>query len=118
MGSLLAVYIHAANIHDSKSGLFVLQKTLYCYPNIQACCADAGYRGKFKNTFEDLYNIRVDISKQIKPKFEIFSKCWRVERTFAWMGNFRRLLKDFERRTVYAETMVMISYIYLLLKRF
>lgn len=98
--------------------IYMTQKALYRYPNIQACCADAGYRGTFKNTFEEFYNIRIDISKQIKPKFEILPKRWRVERTLAWMGNSRRLSKDFERRTVYAETMVMISHIHLLLKRF
>lgn len=80
MGNLLAVYVHAANIHDTK-------KILYRYPNIQACCADAGYCGTFKHTFEEFYNIRIDISKQIRPKFEILPKRWRVERTLARMGN-------------------------------
>lgn len=118
MGNLLCIYVHAANIHDTKGGLFAFQKALYRYENIQACCADAGYRGTFKNTFEEFYNIHVDISRQIKPKFEVLPKRWIVERTLAWLGHSRRLSKDYEIKTVYSETICIISHIHTLLRRF
>lgn len=118
MGNLLAVHVHAANIHDTKGGVFTFEKALYRYPSIKAGCADEGYRGTFKNTFEIFHNIRIDISKQIKPVFEVLPKRWRVERTFAWLGHSRRLSKDYEIRTIYAETMVIISHSHTLLKRF
>jgi transposase len=117
MGNLLAVCIHAANIHDTKGGRYVFETALYNYPSITACCADEGYRGTFKNTFETYHNIRVDISKQIKPKFEVLPKRWRVERTFAWANNSRRLAKDYEISTSSAEAMFMISHLHTLLKR-
>lgn len=52
MGNLLAVHVHAANIHDTKGGVYTFEKALYHYPSIEASCADEGYRGTFKNTFE------------------------------------------------------------------
>ena len=45
MGNLLGIVVHAANIHDTKSGILAAQKVCKKYPSIQAFCADAGYRG-------------------------------------------------------------------------
>lgn len=118
MGNLLAVHVHAANIHDTKGGVYTFEKALYYYPSIEAGCADEGYRGTFKNTFEIFHNIRIDISKQIKPVFEVLPKRWLVERTFSWFGHSRRLSKDYEIQTVYAEAMIIISHFHTLLKRF
>ena len=42
MGNLLAVVVHAANIHDTKSGILAARDTLGKYPSIQRFCADAG----------------------------------------------------------------------------
>jgi hypothetical protein len=75
MGNILAVNVHKANQHDTKGGIFVFEKALFLYPRIIiAGCADEGYRGTFKNTFEEFHNIRIDISKQIKPIFEVLPK--------------------------------------------
>ena len=117
MGNLLAVHVHRANQHDTKSGVFTFEKALHRYPMLQAGCADGGYSGTFKDTFELFHNIRIDISKRIKPIFEVLPKRWRVERTFAWFGNSRRLSKDYEIRTETEETMCIISNFHTLLKR-
>lgn len=118
MGNLLGVLVHAANIHDTMAGAGVMQAVLKKYPSITGVCADAGYRGTFKEQVEEL-GITVDISERIKPKgWEILPKRWRVERTFGWMNSSRRLSKDYEITTESAENMVIISHIAILLKRF
>ena len=117
MGNILAVQVHEANIHDTKEGVFVFEKALFLYPKISSVCADGGYRGTFKNTFEIFHNIRTDISMQIKPKFEVLPKRWRIERTFAWFGGYRRLSKDFEYTALSHENIIYISHAHLLLKR-
>ena len=118
MGNLLAVNVHKANKHDTKGGVFVFEKALFLYPSISAGCADAGYRGTFKNTFEVFHNIRIDISKQIKSKFEVHPKRWCVERTFSWLNASRRLSKDYEFSCHSAECFCMISHISTLIRRF
>ena len=69
---------------------------LYHYPTLIGVCADQGYRGTLKNTFEIFHNIKVDISLRIKNEFEIQPVRWVVERTFGWMTWSRRLSKDYE----------------------
>lgn len=118
MGNLLCVHIHAANIHDTKGGVYTFEKALYRYPTIIAGLADQGYRGIFKNTFEIFHNIRIDISPRIKNDFEVQLTRWVVERTFGWMTWDRRLSKDYEIKSFYAETMCIISNLHTLLRRF
>ena len=57
MGNLLCVHVHAGNIHDTKGGVYTLEKALYHYPTLIGVCADQGYRGTFKNTFEIFHKI-------------------------------------------------------------
>ena len=118
LGNLLCVHVHAANIHDTKGGVFTFEKALYRYPTIIAARADQGYRGTFKNAFEMFHNIRIDISPRIQNTFEIQPLRWKVERTFSWFQGSRRLSKDYEIKAVHAETICIISHINTLLRRF
>lgn len=47
MGHLLAIVVHAANTHDTKSGIQAAKKACQRYSAIERVCADAGYRGTF-----------------------------------------------------------------------
>ena len=44
-------------------------------------------------------------------------KRWVVERTFAWLGRYRRLSKDYEYHTHNSETMIYLAMISLMLRR-
>ena len=117
MGNLLAVVVHAANIHDTKSGIRTATQAFERYPTIKKFCADAGYRKTFEADVLEKLGLDVDISERIKPEWVVLPKRWVVERTFAWLNGFRRLAKDFEISTSSAETNVVISHSYTLLKR-
>jgi putative transposase len=116
MGNLLAVDIHAANIHDTIGGCNVLELAVRKYFTINGASADEGYR----NTFE-IYGLAlgldVHISKKIKSEWSILPKRWVVERTFSWMNNSRRLSKDYETTTDSQKNLVYISHMATLLKR-
>jgi putative transposase len=42
---------------------------------------------------------------------------WVVERTFAWLGRYRRHSKDYEKRTDSSESLLLLSSITLMLRR-
>ena len=118
MGNLLAITVHAANIHGTKSGINPAKKVFAKYPTIQRFCGDDGYRKSFEEDVSEQLGLGVDISKRIKPEFEILPLRWRVERTFSWANHSRRLSKDFEIKTVHQENMFMISHLHTLLRRY
>lgn len=111
LGNLLHVKVHAANIHDTKAGCDVLSQTSRKYPSIKAYSADAGYRGTSVDHVNNRMNLQLHISEKIQDTFSILPKRWVVERTFSWIGNFRRLAKDFEKLTERAENFIRIAMI-------
>ena len=118
MGNLLAVKVHAANIHDTKSGIEPAVLAVQNHPSVRRFCADAGYRGSFVLDVDEIIGLGVDISEKIKPhEWEKLPWRWIVERTFSWLNNSRRLSKDYEITTASAESIVKLSHLHTLLKR-
>ena len=68
-----------------------------------------GYRGTTVDFVEQRLGLACHISTKIKDTFAVLPKRWIVERTFAWLGNFRRLAKDVEILTGTAENMIRIA---------
>ncbi|MCL1994593.1 MAG: transposase [Defluviitaleaceae bacterium] len=118
MGNLLAVKVHAANIHDTMAGEVVFKTAYAKYPSIKGCAADAGYRKTFVNALKEI-GIPVDIIEKIMPKiWSVLPIRWIVERSFGWASHSRRLSKDYEISTESAENMLMVSHLATLLRRF
>ena len=59
--------------------------------------------------------IVVDLADQ--KSFAVQPCRWVVERTFAWLGRYRRLGKDYEHCTKSSEGMIYVASIYMMLKR-
>jgi putative transposase len=91
MGLLLAVVVHAANVHDSKGATDVIALLKGRFERLVKIVADGGYRGelieKTKIAFGWILEIvlRTDHSSQ----FVVISKRWVIERTFAWLESYR-----------------------------
>ena len=116
MGNLLDVVVHAANLHDTKSGILVARKVMAQHPTIKAFSADAGYRKSFEEMMLKEFQCPVDISEKIKGSWKIIPKRWVVERTFAWLNHSRRLAKDVEKSVSSEIAFVKLSHISLILK--
>ena len=74
MGNILAVHVHAANIHDTNGGVFTFEKALFYYPSVTGVCADNAYRKHFRQIFEEFHNIRVNISERLTSTFTVMPK--------------------------------------------
>lgn len=112
MGNLLAVKVHAANEADTTSAAPVFQDAMNRYPTIRAFSGDAGYQGTAAEFVHEHLKLVLNVAQ--KPvastgQFIVVPKRWIVERTFAWLGHFRRLAKDFEILINTAENMIRIA---------
>ena len=50
-------------------------------------------------------------------RFQVLPRRWVVERTFAWLGKYRRLSKDYEALTDTSETFIYVAMIHLMVRR-
>ena len=109
LGHMLSVSVHAANRSDTVAGGPVMERAAEKHPSISAFSADAGYRGTAVRFVEKILGRALHISTKIKDEWAVLPKRWVVERTFSWLGNHRRLSKDFEILTGTAENMIRIA---------
>ena len=109
LGDLLHVSVHAANHSDTVAACSVLERAAEKHPTIKAFSGDAGYRGTAVKFVDDVLGLELHISEKIKDQWAVLPKRWVVERTFAWLGLFRRLSKDVEILTATAENMIRIA---------
>jgi putative transposase len=117
-GFLLAVNVHAAGEYDGKAGLGVLNRLKHRFPRLRKVYADGGYRGELsKLAKEDLeLEMEITLRSDRATEFKPLPKRWVVERSFAWLGDFRRLDKDYEYTVESSENMTYLAFIALMIK--
>jgi putative transposase len=119
LGLVLAVVVHAANIQDRDGAMLVLEKLRGLFPRLSLIWADGGYTGKLIDWCASVGHWVLQIVKRCDDVvgFIVLPRRWVVERTFAWLGKYRRLSKDYESLTQSSETMIYLAMINLMLHR-
>ena len=119
MGMLLMVMVLPANIQDRDGARLLLAKALPLFCKIKHIWADGGYAGKLVQWTQKKFRTVMEIVKRSdKPStFVVLPRRWVVERTFGWLGRYRRLNRDHERKQQVAETMVYLAMSRLMLSR-
>ena len=119
LGFVMAVVVHAANIQDRDGAKLVLCKLLGRFSRLVLIWADGGYAGKLIDWVADFGHWILQIVKRCDDVkgFVVVPRRWVVERTFSWLGKYRRLSKDYESLTDSSEAMVRIAMINLMIHR-
>jgi putative transposase len=92
-------------------------KPLYCW--LQAVFADSIYNRVATLLACFLLGLTLIIVRRIAGTsgFVLLPRRWVVERTFGWLGRWRRLSKDYEELPEVSEAMVTVAMIRLMLHR-
>jgi putative transposase len=116
---ILAVVVHAADIQDRDGAKLVFEKIKGWFPRLQLIWADGGYRGQLIEWVKQFASWTLEIVKRNDDLkgFHILPRRWVVERTFGWLGRYRRLSKDYEELTESSESMILIAMICLMSRR-
>lgn len=125
LGLPLKVMAHSASIQDGRGGYQILQALFakikgslhnrWC--RLKLIWADGAYASIVEEVRKQ-FGWRLDIVRRSdKAKgFEILPHRWIVERTFGWLGRYRRLARDFEHTVSSSESVVYIASIRRMLK--
>ncbi len=120
VGHLLKVIVHTADIQDRDGAkLLLLSLPLMLRLRLLKIWADGGYRGALIGwCWQELKTVLEIVSPPPSRKgFTVLPRRWVVERTFAWLGHYRRLSKDYEESVRSSEGMIYFASILSLLKR-
>jgi putative transposase len=120
-GLLLAVWVHEANIHDSRGVVPLvvsgLDPQVGSGLKLKVIYGDGGYLGAWAQQVAQAYGCRVEVVKRTDKEFKVQPKRWVVERTFAWLGRYRRMSKDYELLAEVSTAMIYAAMVHLMLKR-
>lgn len=96
-----------------------LNQTKNLSNNIQKNICDGGYDGKdWKKQMKKQFNIEIEITQRSDIANGIVSKIrWISERTFAWLDKCRRLSKNYEVKPRSTKSMIVVSFVRLLVRR-
>lgn len=126
MGLLLAVFVTAASVTDAKAAREVFRRaTAEELPRLVKVLGDHVYGNEglpewtAANTKFRLEITVKDPTPQEaeKKKFKVIKWRWVAERTFAWLGRYRRNSRDYEKLPQTSESMLKVSGIQLMLRR-
>jgi putative transposase len=67
---------------------------------VEWACAERGW---------DIEVVKRSDEQKLQPGFVVLPRRWVVERSFAWLGRFRRLSKDYEFRVESSEAFIYLG---------
>ena len=135
-GLVLGCYVGPANENDREGVKYALKNMVKKYSNVKKMWGDMGYVGKdLKTALCKEFGIDLEIVKrpsrrfwvhkdipieelpQVESGFKIQPRRWVVERTFGWLGRYRRLSKEYDLLTSSTMNNIYMALTRLLLKR-
>ena len=135
LGLLLKVVVHVANLQDREGVKLLLEPIQGQFSRMEKVWVDQAYSGTGKTWIEQQMHWTVEVVERsprrgwimteeqglvwvtLPKTFEHLPRRWVVERTFAWIGRYRRMSKDYEYLTTSSEAMVYLTMLRLMLAR-
>jgi putative transposase len=132
-GLVMRVKVHAASVFDRDGIKPLMELVGERFPRLSHLWLDAGYngKGKGKDWAEKTLGLSVKVvrppSRWVwvpegqesppRPAFTVLPRRWVVERTFSWLGQNRRMSKDYERLPESAEAFIHVAMTRLMVRR-
>src|SRR3982751_1689341 len=124
LGLVVAAVVHSAGLQDRDGAKLVLKKLVGRFPRLKKILADGIYNGDIAEWAKrvggwilELVVRSPDEPEEEKKKFKVLKWRWIVERTFAWLGRYRRLSKDYEGSEEPGECWLYLGLTHLVLRR-
>jgi putative transposase len=121
LGLLLVVLVTVASADDGTTAPQVLERlTAEHHTRLEKVWADGKYNNHHLNNWLVRTNARYVVEVIGRPAGSVgyvkLPRRWVVERTFAWLGRYRRNSRDYERFPESSEAMIKVSSIHRMLR--
>jgi putative transposase len=146
-GLVLEVRVHSAKVPDEDGIKLLLNSARDRLPRLCHLWVDAGYQGRGRRWAEEVLSLSVEVVRKpqkplpekvaeiwaeelakedikvnwqrlMPPRgFRVLPRRWVVERTFSWLGQNRRMSKDYERLAESSEAFVYAAMSRLMVRR-
>ena len=120
LGNLLALKVTAANEQEREQVAELAAKVQEVTGGtVKIGFVDQGYTGENTAQQASEHGIRLEVIKHTEAKkgFVLLPRRWVVERTFGWLGRFRRLTRDYERLAKVLEGWHWLAFLTLIVKQ-
>src|SRR5580704_12442353 len=120
LGHLLALHVTAADEQDrAQVGMLAEAVQSITGESVELAYVEQGYTGENPAEAADKHGVQLEVVKHTEAKrgFVLLPRRWVVERSFGWLGRFRRLARDYERLTTTLEGWHWLAAVALLLVR-
>jgi putative transposase len=127
LGMVASAVVHSAGIQDRDGAELVPKKMVGRFPRLRKILADGIYNGGIAEPAKEIGGWILEVAvrprdedeeeEEEEKKFKVLK--WRriVERTFAWLGRYRRLSKDYEGSEESSESWIYVAMTHLMLRR-
>jgi putative transposase len=120
LGLLIAVVVTSAGVQDYHGAKPVLERVKGRCPRMEVVWADGIYEKQWLIEWvrvECGWELQVTKRSEKVKGFQVVPKRWVVERTFGWLGRYRRLSKDYEVLPETSEAMIRMAMIHIMVRR-
>ncbi len=125
LGLLLTVVVHSASVQDAAGGLLVLERLFdqikhsvhnrWC--RLKLIWADGAYASITARVPKQFgWTIEIVRPSEGQKGFKVLPRRWVVERTFGWLGRYRRLARDYEHTVSASEATTYLASVRRMLK--
>lgn len=118
LGLVMRVVVHPASIQDRDGARLLLDGLAERFPDLALIWADGAYQAAVDWVAHSFWVVLWIVEKPPDQQgFAVLPRRWVVERTFAWLGKYRRFSKDYEALTMTSENWVYLAMSHVMLRR-
>jgi len=131
----MAILIQPADTQDRDGALDVIEAAHARYETLKRLWADGGYAGRCEIAVKEATGCELEIVRRsdgaprevwlegdqeppTSEGFKVVKWRWIIERTFGWLGRYRRLSKDYEQSPASSLAWVRLALVAILIHRF
>jgi putative transposase len=117
-GLVLKAFVTEANYQDGTVASWLVEWLAQHCPRLTKIWADRAYRGRFEEEAQRQgINVEIVVPEPGQKGFQVQPRRWVVERTFAWLSNYRRLSKDYEQWMQTSDATIYAAMSHLMVRR-